>query len=172
LLKTLAASVGGPVKYETLSQQSGIPYNEVRTMLPLLQDSFVIGMIKPFHRNIVSEIRKNPKVYFLDSGFRNNLLGDFSGIITGQALENFVYCELRRLGKVNYWRTASGGELDFVVNDLEMAVEVKKAGRTTRSFANFLSEYAPKKVFLLSMDELGEGEANGRKYSKVPAVYL
>lgn len=172
LLKTLAASVGGPVKYETLSQQSGIPYNEAKIMLPLLQDSFVINIIKPFHRNISTEIRKNPKVYFLDNGFRNNLLGDFSGTITGQALENFVYCELRHMGKVNYWRTTSGGELDFVVGDLEIAVEVKKAGKTTRSFANFLSEYTPKKTFMVSLGELGEGEANGKKYLKIPAVYL
>jgi predicted AAA+ superfamily ATPase len=170
LLKTLAASIGGPVKYETLSQQSGIPYNEVKPLLPLLEDSFVIGIIKPFHRNIHTEIRKNPKVYFLDGGFRNNLLNDFSGIISGEALENFVYCELRQMGKVNYWRTASGGELDFVVN--EMAVEVKKAGRTTRSFANFLSEYNPKKTFMVSLGEYGTGEANGKKYLKVPAVYL
>ena len=172
LLKPLAASVGGQIKYETLSQQSGIAYNEVKTVLPLLQDSFVISMIKPFHRNISTEIRKNPKVYFLDNGFRNNLLGDFSGTITGQALENFIYCELRQLGKVNYWRTASGGELDFVVGNLEMAVEVKKAGKTTRSFANFLSEYTPKKTFIVSIGELGHGESNGRKYLKIPAVYL
>jgi len=170
LLKTLAGSVGGSIKYETLSQQSGIPYNEVKIMLPLLQDSFVINMIKPFHKNINTEIRKNPKVYFLDNGFRNNLIDDFSGIITGQALENFIYCELRKLGKVNYWRTASGGELDFVVGD--MAVEVKKAGKTTRSFASFLSEYKPKKTFIVSMGEMGEGEINGQKYLKVPAVYL
>jgi uncharacterized protein len=172
LLKTLAASVGSPVKYETLSQQSGISYNEVKTMLPLLQDSFVISIIRPFHRNIATEIRKNPKVYFLDHGFRNNLLGDFSGIVTGAALENFIYCELRPRGEVNYWRTASGGELDFVVGDLEMAVEVKKAGKTTRSFANFLSEYTPKKTFIVSMGESGEGKSNGKRYLKVPAVYL
>jgi len=137
-----------------------------------LQDSFVISIVRPFHRNITTEIRKNPKVYFVDHGFRNNLLRDFSGIITGQALENFVYCELRLLGNVNYWRTASGGELDFIMGDLEMAVEVKKAGKITRSFANFFSEYSPKKTFIVSMAELGEGEANGKRYLKVPAVYL
>ncbi len=172
LLKTLAASVGSPVKFETLSQQSGVSYNEVKAMLPLLQDSFVISMVKPFHRNISTEIRKNPKVYFLDYGFRNNLLGVFSSEVTGEALENFVYCELRSMGKVNYWRTASGGEMDFVVGELEMAVEVKKAGKTTRSFANFLSEYEPKKVFVVSLDELGSGTSKEKSYLKIPAVYL
>lgn len=172
LLKTLAASVSSPIKYETLSQQSGISYSEVKSVLPILQDSFVINIVKPFHRNISTEIRKNPKVYFLDHGFRNNLLGDFSGIITGQALENFIYCELKQLGEVKYWRTASGGELDFVVGDLEMVVEVKKVGKTTRSFANFLFQYTPKKTFIVSMSELGEGEINGKKYLKIPAVYL
>ena len=53
-----------------------------------------------------------------------------------------------------------------------MAVEVKKAGKTTRSFANFLSEYTPKKTFIVSIGELGHGESNGRKYLKIPAVYL
>jgi len=172
LLKTLAASVGAPVKYETLSQQSGISYNEVKAILPLWQDSFVINIVKPFHRNISTEIRKNPKVYFLDNGFRNNLLGDFSGEITGQALENFIYCELRPKGKVNYWKTTSGGELDFIVGNFEIAVEVKKAGKTSRSFANFLSEYTPKQTFIASLDELGDGQTNGKKYLKVPAVYL
>ncbi|MEW6528414.1 MAG: ATP-binding protein [Candidatus Micrarchaeota archaeon] len=172
LLKTLAASVGNPVKYETLSQQSGVSYNEVKSMLPLLQDALVIGIIKPFYKNISTEIRKNPKVYFLDNGFRNNLLGDFSGNITGQALENFVYCQLISKGKINYWRTTSGGELDFIVGDLEIAVEVKKAGKTSKSFTNFLCKYAPKKTFIVSLDELGYGETNGKKYLKIPAVYL
>ena len=90
-----------------------------------------------------------PKVHFLDTGFRNVILGDLSSSIhradigplveTAHAARRFAdrYGE----GALMYWRTTSGSELDLVEvmpDDRLKAVEVKTrmgrmpAGRHSR----------------------------------------
>ena len=66
LLKTIALSSGNMVNYETLRLNSGLSYNEVRDILPLLEDSFVLYIVRPFYKNVINELRKNPKIYFVD----------------------------------------------------------------------------------------------------------
>ena len=40
----------------------------------ILQQTYIVDAIKPYHRNLVTELRKNPKIYFTDTGLRNYLL--------------------------------------------------------------------------------------------------
>lgn len=56
----------------------------------------------------------------------------------GKAFENWVHHELRAhnayreaFARLAYWRLASGIEVDFVVNDLQVAIETKAAARVT-----------------------------------------
>lgn len=69
-------------------------YKEVVRILDILQQTYVIDLIRPYHRNQVTELRKNPKVYFVDSGLRNYLINNFSAldirVDKGALAENFV----------------------------------------------------------------------------------
>src|SRR3989344_1215930 len=115
LMKALASSTGNVTNYETLTIHSGLKYNEVRKILPILEDSFAITLLKPFYKNLLHELRKNPKIYFIDFGFRNYLLERFEQIDYDYLYENFVLNELKRKNKIFYWRTTSKAEVDFII---------------------------------------------------------
>ena len=84
-----------------------------------------------------------PKVYLNDTELLSYLLGitvdriKTEGTLAGAALENFVFMELRKQAswsttkpEIFYWRTASGQEVDLVLEDRRgrlTGIEVKAA---------------------------------------------
>ena len=87
--------------------------------------------MSPFYRNPRTELVKTPKVYFIDCGLRNYLLSDFKGFNKrgdrGQLVENFVFTALlqNNLPKVDFWRTKSKAEVDFVLQKNEEIVPIE-----------------------------------------------
>ncbi len=84
-----------------------------------------------------------PKFYFGDVGIVNRLArrGEVlpGSELYGKAFENWVFHELSAWvgygefdGELAYWRLASGIEVDFIVGDMDVAVEAK-SGETIRS---------------------------------------
>jgi predicted AAA+ superfamily ATPase len=62
-------------------------------------------------------------------------------------MESYVFTELAKKGlKVKFWRTGSGAEVDFVVNNIPIAVKsaVLKEPALSRSFYRYLRAYRPK----------------------------
>jgi len=174
LLKALSSIMGGMVNYETITQHSGLKYNEVREILPLLEDSFVISIIRPFYKNLMNELRKNPKIYFVDYGLRNYLTENFDIGAFDQLYENFVCNELKRKYNVKYWRTTAKTEVDFVIeegNDV-IPIEVKTSPKITRPLRSFIHTYHPKTAFIANLNTTEEKEVDGSKIVIVPFVYL
>ena len=108
--------------FETLI--TGLDLKTVERYLSVLRKSFHIDYLPPFHKNIASELRKMPKVYFNDLGFRNYLVGDFSAIglrsDRGGLLVSYAYLVLRQAytsDNIRYWRTQKKHEVDFIVKD-------------------------------------------------------
>jgi len=175
LLKSITHLMGGVVNYETLSLNSGLKYNEVREVLPLLEDSFVIFIVRPFYTNLTSELRKNPKIYFIDYGVRNYLLDNFENITFDKLYENFVHNELKRdYDNVKYWRTTSKTEVDFIVEHKKeiIPVEVKLKPRITRSFRSFIQRYNPKKAVMFNLNEVSKIKINSCNVFITPFAYL
>jgi predicted AAA+ superfamily ATPase len=84
-----------------------------------------------------------PKFYFVDVGVVNRLArrGDLvpGSELYGKAFENWVFHELSAFvsyqdfdGPLAYWRLASGIEVDFVLGDMQVAIEAKSSARITR----------------------------------------
>lgn len=154
LLKTIANISGSVVNYETLSMNSGLKYHEIREVLPLLEDSFVISVVKPFYRNLTNELRKNPKIYFVDCGIKNYLLENFENVIFDSLYENFVHNELKRKYNVKYWRTTAKTEVDFLIEHGKeiIPIEVKTKPKITRSFRSFIQHYQSKRAFMFNLN--------------------
>ena len=174
LMKALASSTGNVTNYETLTIHSGLKYNEVRKILPILEDSFVITLLKPFYKNLLHELRKNPKIYFIDFGFRNYLLERFEQIDYDYLYENFVLNELKRKNKIFYWRTTSKAEVDFIIegkNEI-IPIEIKTTPKITRSFRSFIQHYKPDKAFIINTKIIGITKINNCTIYKIPLVYL
>lgn len=174
LLKTISSISGNVVNYETLSMNSGLKYHEVREILPLLEDSFVIFIVKPFYKNLINELRKNPKIYFLDYGIRNYLLGNFENLIFDKLYENFVHNELNRSYKIRYWRTTAKTEVDFVVEHKKdiIPLEVKIKPKITRSFRSFIQHYEPERAFILNLGVIDKTKINSCNVIMLPFVYI
>jgi predicted AAA+ superfamily ATPase len=83
-----------------------------------------------------------PKFYFADVGLVNRLArrGTIQpgSELYGKAFENWVFHELVTYNAyadadatISYWRLPSGVEVDFIINDLQVAIEAKSSARIT-----------------------------------------
>jgi len=161
LLKILVLQTGNIINYTDLSQETGFSQPTLKKYLTILEQTFICQRVKPFFTNKKKELVKNPKIYFIDFGFRNACLNNFSTQRTdvGMVQEQFVFTEfLKKDMQLKFWQTKSKAEVDFIIekNNKQYPLEIKTMltkAKTTRSFMNFLQEYKPEKSFILS-DEL------------------
>ncbi len=125
LLQLIAFQIGKEVSFTELAGSLGMSKNTVERYLDLLEKAFVLQKLGGFRRNLRSEITKNSRYYFLDTGIRNALINNFNPLQlrndVGELWENYLVLErLKRqeyLGQSanNYfWRTYRQQELDFV----------------------------------------------------------
>ncbi|MDP2924819.1 MAG: ATP-binding protein [Nanoarchaeota archaeon] len=170
ILKTLSANLGGIIKYENLTEVSGLKYSEIKEILPILQDSFVISIVNPFYKNLVSELRKNPKIYFVDMGIRNYLYEKFDNLDFDYLYENFVYNQLKVKFNIKYWRTTTKTEVDFVIDkSLPIPIEVKRNKKVTRALRSFIKNYKSEIVIVAN---LKIAEKIEKSIYAIPFVYF
>lgn len=156
LIRHLASINAGIVNYNELAGLTGMYDKEVKEILSILEDTYIIQAIRPFHKNLTTELRKNPKIYFIDTGLRNFIVGrfEFSDEEYGKLLENYVLGKLRN-GKINYWRTTAKAEVDFVYAE-KIPIEVKIQPKVTRSFRSFIDSYKPQAALIASLNAYGK----------------
>ena len=124
LMKILAINHGQSANYAKYGAASGISVETVRNYLSVLEETFIISILRPYFTNKNKEISKMPKIYFLDNGVRNYFLGNFSLVGTrsdaGFLFEGFYISELVKSGVdpgvIKYYRTKSGEEIDIVLD--------------------------------------------------------
>lgn len=153
LLQILASQSGQLLNVSELSNTIGMNRETIEEYLDLLENTFIIKRITPFHKNLRSELSKNPKVFFLDTGMMHLLwLKEFPKIIMGNVFETFVFLELMKENcNINFWRTTNRQEIDFIIQNKQIyAVEAKlnfqKASMKTLNF--FAEQYNSKKIVI------------------------
>lgn len=125
LLMAFALQIGGEVAYSELSNLLGINRPIVQHYTEILTESYVVFKTLPFSRNLRKELGKRRKIYFLDNGMRNAILGQFNLVEhrtdIGALWENFVVSEVKKrqfdiLNSHNlyFWRTYDQQEIDLV----------------------------------------------------------
>ena len=148
LYKILCSQAGSLVNRSELSKTIQLSLPSVERYLYVMQKSFHLTLIRSFHHNIRKEIVKLPKVYPLDTGIRNYLLGNFSDFALradkGPFLESLAFRQfLNRfpVDDIKFWRTQDKNELDFVIQD-RLAFEVKATpeGFSLAKYSNFKSK--------------------------------
>jgi hypothetical protein len=181
LIKALALQIGSLIKYSELSQISDLRYTVLKEHLSILEETYILKLVRPFFTNKRLEITKNPKVYFVDTGLRNYLSQDFRGwkhrTDIGYLIENVVATELmKREVPLNFWRTKSKGEVDFIVpaHDHVIPLEVKSGvvKSVGKSFLSFIKKYRPVKGYILHAGLPQERIFNGTNVQFVPLYGL
>jgi len=133
LLFLLMQRIGSKLDITKLSSEVGVSRETVYSYISFLEATYVLFLISPFTRNVDREISGTKKVYFCDNG----LLNQFARVSYGSLLENAVFLNLRKFGTLNYYQRRTGMEIDFILQDKQIALEVKTRG--TISDGNKLS---------------------------------
>ena len=143
-LKLCAGRNGQILNLASLANDCGIDSKTAGSWLSVLQTSFIVYLLRPYHVNFNKRVVKSPKLYFYDTGLACHLLGveKYQQVNThaakGALFENLVIMEVlkSRLNKgmpdnLYYWRDKTGHEIDLVLEagGKMTAVEVK-AGET------------------------------------------
>jgi predicted AAA+ superfamily ATPase len=183
LFTLLANQIGNLINYNSLSSDVQSYFREVKHFISVLEETFIIFLLRPYFSNKITELKKNPKVYFVDIGLRNYAINNFNELNLrgdiGQIVENICLFQLRVRYPdfpIKYWRTLSKAEVDFILelgNEI-IPIEVKYSvePKISRSLRNFISEYKPKKVLVITKGFSGEEKINSSLVKFIPAWYL
>ena len=154
LIILLANQMGNLLSIDGLSKSLRISRNHTERYINILENTFIIKRIYPFHRNYKKEITKTPKIYFVDLGLRNFVLNNFNPLAlrndVGNLFENFFLLELLKddhysLNKIKFWRTTNQTGIDFIISGEGQteAIEVKWEKESIPKSFETLKKYYP-----------------------------
>ncbi len=119
LLEALASQSGQQLNVAELSNTTRIAKQTAEKYLFIMENTYIVRLVRPFSQNIRSELFKLPKIYFYDTGLMQMLwLKGLQKEIIGNVYETGIFAELiKKYTKdaVFYWRTKDRKEIDFIL---------------------------------------------------------
>jgi predicted AAA+ superfamily ATPase len=158
-------SHGELINYSNIARDCGVDSKTVKEYYQILVDTLLGYFVEPFKRRQSRQvIGKAPKFYLFDVGVAGAItqrdIPQPKGEQFGRAFEHFIFMELvahRSYSEleypINFWRTKSGLEVDYVLAGGEVAVEVKGSARVSQpdlhALDSFAAEFKPKHALLV-----------------------
>jgi len=185
LVKMLALQIGNLVNLHELTTNLSISRPTVEKYLLTLENTFILKRIPPFFANKRKEIVKMPKVYYHDTGMRNQVIRNFQQLSlrtdAGALVENSVFkslnVRLSLLEDLKFWRMKNGSEVDFIVEGEQlMPVEAKytemNSPRVHSGIRSFIGNYNPPRAIVVTKDYFEKVEVNDCYVIFMPAYLL
>ncbi len=154
-------SHGELTNYSNIARDCGVDSKTIREYYQILVDTLLGRMVAPFKRRQDRQVLSRiSKFYLFDVGVAGSItkrqLNEEKGELFGKAFEHFIFMELLAYNsyneldyEINYWRTKSGLEVDFVLGRGDVAIEIKGTTRIDkrdlRSLKAFTEGYSPRK---------------------------
>jgi predicted AAA+ superfamily ATPase len=142
LMRAACLRLGNLVNQADLGRDTRFPRPTVHRYMNLLETSYQLVRLEPYSVNRTKRLIKTPKLYWSDTGLALHLSGQGGQAEPGGFhLENLVLMDLlawrdARVPRpeVLYWRTASGQEVDLVIEHRDglLPIEVKASRRPGR----------------------------------------
>lgn len=142
-LEAAALGDGEVVNFANIARECGVSGHTARGHFEILEDTLLGTWLPAYRKRAKRRVVQAPKFYFSDVGVVNRLArrgrvlpgsADY-----GRAFENWVFHELaahlqyrQAEARLSYWRLAGGTEVDFVLGDMEVAIEAKSSRNVTR----------------------------------------
>ena len=132
-LKVAALCNGTIVNFTNVANDAQVPRTTVYEYFEILKDTLVLHELPAWRSSVKRKPLVSSKYYFFDIGVASALQGRVFVIGTpefGVAFETYIFHELRCYSDyvsaepINYWRSTSGFEVDFILGD-NTAIEVK-----------------------------------------------
>lgn len=156
-VRLCAGRCGQLLNLSSLGADAGVAANTAKAWLSILEASYVLLRLAPFHANVTSRLVKAPKLHFVDSGLACFLLGIRNvgqlreHPLRGALFESWVVSEVTkaRLHRgtplaLSFFRSRKGAEVDLVLERAldVVAVEVKSGGTVASDFFAPLAAFA------------------------------
>ena len=141
-LGAAALGDGEVINFANIARECGVSSPTVKSYFSILEDTLVARWLPAFRKRPKRRVVGAPKFYLFDVGIVNRLarrgMLEPGSELYGKAFENWVHHELTCYNSyaeadadLFYWRLTTGAEVDFVVNDMQVAIEAKATGRLT-----------------------------------------
>ena len=146
-VRLCAGRVGQPVNLSSLGADAGVSHTTAGHWLAVLEASYIVFRLPPFHANIRKRLVKTSKLYFFDVGLASYLIGiEHAGQLSthtlrGPLFENTVVAEALkhrfnrgRRSNLSFFRDTQGLECDILCENGNCmgAIEIK-SGATVAS---------------------------------------
>jgi predicted AAA+ superfamily ATPase len=129
-VRLCAGRTGQALNMSELANAGAISVPTVRSWLSILEASYLVYLLVPYHRNFNKRLTKTPKLYFYDTGLACSLLGIQSAeqldlhYLRGSLFENMVINEYLKsayahasIPQISYWRDNNATEVDLLVEE-------------------------------------------------------
>lgn len=138
-LRAAALTNAELVNYTNVARDCGVSAKVVQGYFEILEDTLLGARLPPWRRMRKRRLIRTDKFYLFDVGLANHLARRRPVLGTpdfGKAFEHWIHMEITNYRRYRapdldlaYWRTSTGLEVDFILGDLDAAVECKGATR-------------------------------------------
>jgi len=158
-------SHGELTNFSNIARECGVDSKTVKEYYQILKDTLLGDFIEPFKkRQNRKVITRTSKFYLFDVGVAGTItkrhVRQERGVDFGKAFEHFILMEIKAHNsyheidyEINFWRTKSGLEVDFILGGGEIAIEVKGAGsiqnKDLRPLNAFIETNDPRKALVV-----------------------
>jgi predicted AAA+ superfamily ATPase len=138
-LRVAALTSGELLNYTNVARETGVSAKVVQGYFEILEETLLGFRLQPWRKKRNRRLIETEKFYLFDVGLSNYLARRKPTVGTpefGKSFEQYILHELRAYQAyrrpeldIRYWRTSTGQEVDFILGDMEVAIEVKGARR-------------------------------------------
>jgi hypothetical protein len=166
-LKLCASRTGQLLNYSNISADCGVSVTTIKNWISILERSYIIYLLFPFHVTIKKRLVKTPKLYFYDVGLCAFLNGakkaEHIEVLPnrGSLFENFIISDVVKMNAHNnlknefyFFMNKNGTEVDLLVDSgIQInPVEIKSSQTFNETFTKNLRYFAR----LFNNDSLGK----------------
>ena len=156
-VRLCAGRVGQLLNLSALGSDAGVSHTTAREWLTILETSYVIFQLPPFHANIRKRLVKSPKLYFYDVGLASYLLGIegpeqvpthplrgalFENVVVAEALKHRFNRGLQP--NLSFFRDSRGLECDLLYETGHgiRAIEIKSGATVASDYFTAINRVA------------------------------
>ena len=155
-LRLCAGRIGQLLNMSNLAVETGVDNKTIAAWLSVLEASFIVFRLQPYHKNFNKRIVKIPKLYFYDTGLASALLGIENANqlklhpLRGALFENMIVVDFLKnrynqgkLSNLYFWRDSLGREVDLLLENQDglVPIEIKSGQTITNDYFGSLTEW-------------------------------
>ena len=182
-VRLCAGRSGQLLNLVSLGNDAGVSQPTARAWIDLLQTSFIVYLLPPWHTNTGKRLVKSPKLYFYDVGLACWLLGLRTANqvardpLWGSLFENFIIMEATKdrlnageSAEMYFYRDSEGNEVDLLLptGGKLHAIEIKAGAAVNLDYFKGLKTFASHHAQALVSGSVLFGGTNSQNRSNWP----